>query len=75
MFFFGIGNIVFMSLLGIAHLMVSMWRELSNGVRLAGLMVLDELQEIRDWYTTSFKELRAFHFSKPNPRSDDARDW
>eukprot|EP00668_Euglena_longa_P038446 GGOE01049452.1.p1 GENE.GGOE01049452.1~~GGOE01049452.1.p1 ORF type:complete len:431 (-),score=138.04 GGOE01049452.1:242-1375(-) len=36
-----------------------------------GLMVLDELQMLRNWYTTSFKELRAFHFSKPNPRSDD----
>lgn len=37
----------------------------------AGLMVLPELQEIRDWYVTSFQELREFHFSKPQPRSDD----
>jgi len=36
-----------------------------------GLMVLPELQEIRDWYVTSFQELREFHFSKPQPRSDD----
>lgn len=37
----------------------------------AGLIVLDELQMLREWYTTSFRELRAFHFSKPNPRPED----
>eukprot|EP00667_Euglena_gracilis_P009677 EG_transcript_9824 len=36
-----------------------------------GLIVLDELQMLREWYTTSFRELRAFHFSKPNPRPED----
>ena len=36
-----------------------------------GLMVLPELQQVREWYITSFKELRTFSFSKPSAKPAD----